>query len=94
MPFLARVEVCRGTYNVNAARKAQKLTCIGVGCQATLVKSLQQEPADSAARPTTKHAGNDVIEAEQGNSASGGQVRQDEAGLLHLGLNRTECRGF
>ncbi len=68
------------------------LTCIGAGGQATLVKSLQEEPTNFAAWPTTQHAGNDVIETQEGNSALGGQVSQDEAGLLHLSLNSTECR--
>lgn len=62
------------------------LTCVGAGGQATLIKSLQEEPADSAAWPTTKHASNDVIETQEGNSALGSQVSQDEARLLHLSL--------
>lgn len=70
------------------------LTSIGAGGQATLVKSLQEEPANSAAWPTTKHTGNDVIEPQEGHSALGGQVSEDEAGLLHLSLNRTECSTF
>lgn len=66
----------------------QKLTCVGAGGQAALVKSLQEEPAHSVVRPTAKHTGNDVIETQEGNSALGGQVGQDEAGFLHLSLNR------
>ena len=65
-----------------------RVTCVGAGGQATLVKRLQEEPAHSAARPTAKHAGDDVIETQQGDSTLGSQVSQDEARLLHLTLKK------
>ncbi|TNN41858.1 hypothetical protein EYF80_047993 [Liparis tanakae] len=65
------------------------LTCAGAGGQAALVEGLEEEPADAAARPTAEHAGDDVIEPQEGNAALGGQVSQDEAGLLHLSLSST-----
>lgn len=41
-------------------------------------------------RPTAKHAGDDIVESQQRNAAPGGEVRQDEGGLLHLSLDRTQ----
>lgn len=59
------------------------LTCALASRPLTLVEGLQEDPAHSAARPTTEHARNDIIQCQQGKSAFGGQVGQDEAGFLH-----------
>lgn len=64
-----------------------QLTCDGAGSQATLVKCLQEEPANSAAWPTAQHTSDDIVETQQGHSALRGQVSQDEAALLQLSLN-------
>lgn len=66
------------------------MTCVGAGSQAALVESLQEDPAHSAAGPTTEHPGDDIIEAEEGKSALRRQERQDEAALLHLSLSHPQ----
>ena len=50
------------------------LTCIDVRGQTALVKTLQEEPANSRAWPTTKHTSNYVIKAQERNSALGDQI--------------------
>lgn len=50
------------------------LTCVDAGCQATLVKRLQEEPPHSAAWPTTEDPSNDIIKTKEGHSSLRGQV--------------------
>lgn len=51
-----------------------------------MVESLQEEPAHLVAGPTPEHGSDDIVEAQKWHAALGGEVSQDEAGLLHLCL--------
>lgn len=64
-------------------------TCVGARCQATLVESVKQQPANRATGASVQNTGDEVVQRQEWNSPAGGQVGQNEAALLHRSLNDT-----
>lgn len=61
-------------------------SCVGPSGEAALVEGVKEQPTNGVTGASTQDTADDVIEGQQRDSSTGGQISQNEAGLLPWSL--------